>query len=549
MPPYCIPMTTRCVEPRFPLTAHVSSALTALTLIPLLVGCGGSATGSTTAPSSPAVETPTVTILPASTSILSTQPLAVTVTVSATGSDYPTPTGTVTLSSGSYTSSAIALTSGGAPFAIPASSLAVGSDTLTAAYTPSGFAVADFNSAIGTAAISVSAGNTPTSVTATSVTYATTGAPFEAFAAPNGTVYVGVPSGIQIFSPPVGQIVGVLTATCIDQLSTTLTAQSAAVSELSLLPNALNLAAGINTPGAAFYNLAALQTCAAIPNVVSQGTIASDQGTQAIAVTPDGKYAFVSNEYGVAFGAAVEGNIGVVALQYDSSGNVLPTSTLLGQISTGGQAIAGMTLSPDGTRLYVTSEIASAAAQSTASGTSNPILARTGCVQQIGGAPQINGLLSVISVAKAEASPTSSAILATVAAGCSPVRMAESTSNATLWVAIRGDNRVLAFSTALLESNPSNALIGYADTGGTAPVGIALFHSDQLLAVANSNRFSTGTANATILSVATPSAPAILTTIPTGLFPREITVAPDASTLYLTNYSSDTLQVISTTVQ
>jgi DNA-binding beta-propeller fold protein YncE len=207
-----------------------------------------------------------------------------------------------------------------------------------------------------------------------------------------------------------------------------------------------------------------------------------------------------------------------------------------------------MALSPDGTRLYVTSEIASTAAQSTASGTSNPILARTGCTQQIGGNPQINGLLSVISVAKAEASPTSSAILATVAAGCSPVRMAESANNATLWVAIRGDNRVLAFSTALLESNPSNALLGYADTGGTAPVGIALFHSDQLLAVANSNRFDTGTANATILSVAVPAAPSVLITIPTGLFPREITVAPDASTLYLTNYSSANLQVISTTV-
>jgi hypothetical protein len=33
-------------------------------------------------------------------------------------------------------------------------------------------------------------------------------------------------------------------------------------------------------------------------------------------------------------------------------------TTLLGQISTGSTAIAGMTLSPDGTGVYVTSEIA-----------------------------------------------------------------------------------------------------------------------------------------------------------------------------------------------
>jgi 6-phosphogluconolactonase (cycloisomerase 2 family) len=126
--------------------------------------------------------------------------------------------------------------------------------------------------------------------------------------------------------------------------------------------------------------------------------------------------------------------------------------------------------------------------------------------------------------------------------------MSETADESTLWVAARGDNRVLAFSTALLESNPNNALLGYADTGGTAPVGIRLFHNDQLLAVANSNRFNTGTANATILSVVSPASASVVQTIPTGLFPREITVGSDDATLYLTNYNSDTFQVIKTSV-
>ena len=237
----------------------------------------------------------------------------------------------------------------------------------------------------------------------------------------------------------------------------------------------------------------------------------------------------------------------MVSLAYDAGGDVTTGTTLLGQISTGGQAIAGMTLSPDGTRLYVTSEIAGAG--STAAGGSNPVLARTGCVQQAGGAPQVNGLLTVIDVAKAESAPGSSAILATVDAGCSPVRMAETADESTLWLTARGDNRVLAFSTGMLESDPGNALLGYAGTGGTAPVGLRLFHNDQLLAVANSNRFGTGMANATILSVAVPAAASVVQTTATGLFPREIWVGSDDATLYLTNYESDTLEVISTTVQ
>jgi DNA-binding beta-propeller fold protein YncE len=355
-------------------------------------------------------------------------------------------------------------------------------------------------------------------------------------------VFVGVPSGIQIFSPAGGG----LTSPCVNALPAALKSEGATVSELSFLPGGTNLAAGIGSPGAIFYNTAALETCAATGNAVSQGSIASDQGTQAVAVTPDGKYAFVSNEYGVVPGTVTEGNIGVVALAYDANGNVTSGSTLIGQISTGGNAIAGMTLSPDGTRLYATTEIA--AASTPAAGGSNPVLARTGCVQNPGSSA-INGLLTVINVATAETTPGSGAILATVDAGCSPVRMAETSNGSTLWVAIRGDNRVLALNTAMLESNPNNALLGYADTGGTAPVGISLFHGDQLLAVANSNRFNTGTANATILYVANPASASVVQTITTGLFPREVTVGSDDATLYLTNYDSDTLEVISTTVQ
>jgi DNA-binding beta-propeller fold protein YncE len=523
-------------RPAFSLRSlRVVSAVLFGCVLGLVQGCGG----GTSPAAAPTPGTPTVTVTPGLSSLAATQALPVTVAVSGSSG---TAAGSVTLTSGGYASSATVLSSSSATISIPAGSLAVGSDTLTASYTPSGASSSTYNSASGSASVSVTAAvGTPT-VSATSVTYPTSGAPFQAVVSGAGTVFVAVAGGVQVFLPGSGG----LTASCVNPLPSALLSEGGAFSELSFLPGGANIAGGIGSPGAIFYNAAALQSCTATGSVVSQGTIASDQGTQAVAVTPDGKYAFVSNEYGVAVGATTEGNIGVVALQYDGSGNVTTASTLLGQISTGGQAIAGMMLSPDGTRLYVTSEIATGAV--TASGGSNPVLARTGCVQQVGGASNINGLLTVINVAKAESAPGAGAILASVDAGCSPVRMAETADNSTVWVAIRGDNRVLAFSTAMLESSPNNALLGYADTGGTAPVGIALFHGQQLLAVANSNRFDTGTANAAILSVANPAAASVVQTVATGLFPREVSVGPDDATLYLTNYDSDTLEVISTTV-
>jgi 6-phosphogluconolactonase (cycloisomerase 2 family) len=391
---------------------------------------------------------------------------------------------------------------------------------------------------------------TPPTVTATFVTYPTKGAPFQALPTSSGSVLVSVTAdgstnsvtGVQIFTPASG---GGLHSACTLQLRAALRSEGAAFADLSLYPNGTGVAGGIGSPGAIFYNLAALEACSVTGFVVSQGPIAANEGTLDVVITPDGKYAFVSNEYGVASGATTQGNIGVVALQYDANGNVTTGTTLLGQIATGGNAVAGMTLSPDGARLYVTSEIA--AAGTIAFGGDNPVLARTGCVQQPGSSA-INGLLTVIDVSAAEASPGPGAILVNVDAGCSPVRMVETADNSTLWLAARGDNRVLAFSTAMLESDPDHALLGFADTGGTAPVGLHLFHGDELLAVANSNRFHTGTANATVLYVANPAAASVVQTVSTGLFPREFSVGADDATLYLTNYDSDTLEVISTTV-
>ena len=112
--------------------------------------CGGGSQGGGGTTSNPV--TPTVAVTPASGSITTAQSLSVTVAISGS---VGTPTGSVVLSSGSYTSSATILGAGSAAITIPAGSLAAGSDTLTAKYTPDSASSSSYNSASGTASVAV----------------------------------------------------------------------------------------------------------------------------------------------------------------------------------------------------------------------------------------------------------------------------------------------------------------------------------------------------------------------------------------------------------
>jgi hypothetical protein len=410
----------------------------------LMAGCGGgsSSAGGTPPPGTGAV-TPTVTVTASpSGSVSSAQALSVSIAVS---SSSGTPSGSVVVSSGNYASFPAIVSSGRALVSVPAALLAVGTDTLSANFTPSN--PSSYSSASGTSNVTVVDSGAPSPVvTASSVTYSTGGygSPFRALPLTSGNVLISVTaatSGMLVFGPAAG---GGLQLSCFNYLRPAFVQDGAADFGMNLLPNGLGLAATLGVDGAIFYNLSTMQTCNSTGLQVSQGPVSADEGSFDVVVTPDGKYAFIANEYGVASGSTAEGNIGVVALQYDASGIVTTGTTLVGQISTGGQTIAGVAISPDGSRLYATSEVEGTV--TTAAGGSNPILTRTGCYQQAGGGTQANGLLTVIDVAKAEANPSSAAIIATVNAGCSPVRAVETADGSTLWVSARGDNRVLAFS-------------------------------------------------------------------------------------------------------
>ncbi len=101
---------------------------------------------------------PTLTVTPASTSISTAQALSAVIAVSG-GSGYPIPTGSVTLTGGGYTSAAVTLSGGTATINIPAGSLAVGTDSLTASYSPDSTSFSLYNST--SASVSVTVTGTP----------------------------------------------------------------------------------------------------------------------------------------------------------------------------------------------------------------------------------------------------------------------------------------------------------------------------------------------------------------------------------------------------
>jgi len=142
--------------------------------------------------------TPTVTVTPTPGNITVVQPFTVSITVSGS-SGYATPTGSVTLTSGTYTSAAATLTNGAASISVAAGALGSGSPQLSVKYTPDAGSAALYTTATGSNSISISLLNAAMTVTPSlpsvttaqtlDVTIAVSGG--SGNATPTGTVYLG----------------------------------------------------------------------------------------------------------------------------------------------------------------------------------------------------------------------------------------------------------------------------------------------------------------------------------------------------------------------
>lgn len=312
---------------------------------------------------------------------------------------------------------------------------------------------------------------------------------------------------------------------------------SAGANGLVLLRGGKTLAVGVGDEGVAFLNVQDVLKGKAAPITVSQGARA---GTFDLVATPDGRFVFTANEYGVIDGQ--RGNVGVIDTGIDVEGKVSVPKTIR-QIPVG-DVVPSLTLSHDRKHLYVATELLPSNTSVSIGGSANPSLTKNDCVQSKATPARSNGYISIIDVQLAtDISANQEAVIARTAAGCSPVRLAETSNGSTLFVSARGDNVVLEYNAALLASDPEHAFRRAIPSGGEAPVGLRLFDHDRLLAVADSNRFADGSGKLAIFDIAdTP--PKLLETLPSGLFPRNLSEADASGRIFLTNYSSRSVTII-----
>jgi hypothetical protein len=130
------------------LTLTASSSATAGSYALTVTGATGllTATASINLTVPKAKTTPAVTVTPSASSITTAQGMTATVAVSGSGGVL-TPTGAIVLSGGGYSSAATTLSNGRASVSIPAGTLNVGNDTLTATYTPDAGSSSTYTSA------------------------------------------------------------------------------------------------------------------------------------------------------------------------------------------------------------------------------------------------------------------------------------------------------------------------------------------------------------------------------------------------------------------
>jgi len=279
---------------------------------------------------------------------------------------------------------------------------------------------------------------------------------------------------------------------------------------LTLTPDGRYLLAASNA-GAVVLDIARAEQGAAAGVVLGTLRAPGEAGAIEVAVSPDGTFAFVSEEDTDAtavFNLRLALTRGFGAADY------------VGKIPLG-VAPVGLAVSPDGRWLYATSEVAD-----------NSI--RT-------------GTLTVIDLRRAEID-TASSITAVADAGCEPVRVIASADGSQVWVTARASDDVLCFAAARLPATPSRALVAIVPVG-EAPVGLIMVRGGSRIVVADSNRFGASGARSDLgvvdVAAALAGKPALLGHIPAGKFPREMALERDGSVLLAGNYMSRQLEAVS----
>jgi DNA-binding beta-propeller fold protein YncE len=259
----------------------------------------------------------------------------------------------------------------------------------------------------------------------------------------------------------------------------------------------------------------------------------NDDSAIEVAISPNGQFAFVTLEYA---DTAVVFNLGKALRRGFGAADYVGAIPL-------GLAAVGLAVSPGGRWLYATSELAPPQPSSSA-GQRGRLSAMSELARGSATAAQ-HGTLSVIDLRRAETRPASS-VVATVDAGCQPVRVITAAGGRDVWVTARGSDDLLCFSAARLTSDPTHALVAVVRVG-EAPVGLAAVRGGSLIVVADSDRFDApgSIADLDVVNVAAALSGrrAVVGHIRSGLFPREMALLC-TGTLLVSNYASNQVEAV-----
>ena len=247
--------------------------------------------------------------------------------------------------------------------------------------------------------------------------------------------------------------------------------------------------------------------------------------------TRDDRTLFVSDEYAQA--------ITVIDLER-ARANGYKADAIVGKIPVGRAPVA-LTFSPDERTLFTTSQ----AAPKSWGWPAECVPEGDDPMQTTPAEPR--GAVIVVDVERARRDP-SNAVVARVPAGCHPVRLVLSEAGDVAFVTARKSNALLAFDTAKLRGDSTAASIGSVPVG-SAPVGVTVARAGgrQVVVVANSNRFaSAGAESLTVIDARRigEGAAATIGRIPAGRFPRELRAIDNGRTLVVTNFLSDSIQLV-----
>lgn len=271
--------------------------------------------------------------------------------------------------------------------------------------------------------------------------------------------------------------------------------------------------------GVRVLNVQRLESGAADPELgrISDG---SGSATIYVALSADDRLVFASDE-----GAA---RITVADLGRAGREGFGP-GMVIGRIAQGAAPV-GLALSPDGTRLYATSQRVAPSAT---------FPSRCKAETRGEGAEHPEGALSIIDVAKAAVDPAH-ALLAAIPAGCNPVRVAVAGDGRTAWVTARGENAVYAID---LEAHPSGPAFSRRRLSvGDSPVGVAIQPGSDRVWISNSGRFSNADGDLQRLPTSSESS----THVASGRFPRDLRFLPDGRTLVVAVFGSQAVQLAPT---